>query len=340
MIRTTQQLNYPQPNNPINKSHQETLQASVNEEFKKTICYSSYQIATENSPTTEITQATKEKLIDRIQFAPRNIAFDALKTLNGETTSIDYKIDSISDKLHFNLSLAQETINHTQDVIRFSSNHPRNPHFTYNTADSFEAKDAILCITRENRVLGIDSWVKLSEKYNVGNCEEMILVGHKYAQKKTPTPSIEIFKIEGGDHGFLVFDRNPNSSPSDYKNWGPNAVICDPWSGAYYPASQLEKHLKDFITKFFVNGKIVPVIQPFNPNFHSLSQYQFISTDPQPKVSEPTPNEEKSSLESEHIDFIASRADFWKRPRVTGLADRPIQFDPTEQDESIFFFEP
>ncbi len=96
--------------------------------------------------------------------------------------------------------------------------------------------------------------------------------GLKYALEKFGTDfPIEPFVIEGRDHVFLVIGRSRASVDRNYKEWGADALICDPWSGSCYPAALLEDHLKDFRwVDSSANGEY-PSVAPFDPNIQSLS---------------------------------------------------------------------
>jgi hypothetical protein len=44
-----------------------------------------------------------------------------------------------------------------------------------------------------------------------------------------------------GDHAFVVIGRAASSKAADYKTWGPDAVVCDPWGGVVCAASEIPK---------------------------------------------------------------------------------------------------
>lgn len=103
-------------------------------------------------------------------------------------------------------------------------------------------------------------------KLGIGSCQEMSLAGYLFALEHLPH-DIEFATIEHGDHNFLVIGRDRNSNPNDHKTWGEHAVVCDPWSGAYYPASLLETNLKDYAgQEFDQSGLLQCKIKAFNPH--------------------------------------------------------------------------
>jgi|AACY02.16.fsa_nt_gi hypothetical protein len=46
-----------------------------------------------------------------------------------------------------------------------------------------------------------------------------------------------------GDHAWVVIGRALGSHDGDYRRWGPNAVVCDPWGDVVFPAIQVPQTL-------------------------------------------------------------------------------------------------
>lgn len=79
---------------------------------------------------------------------------------------------------------------------------------------------------------------------HVGQCGEMAIIGLVAAKKAlfTEQPiaaetNVEMYRIEEGNHVFLVFGRDPKTNPENPDEWNSEAVICDSWSGSFFPAS-------------------------------------------------------------------------------------------------------
>lgn len=119
--------------------------------------------------------------------------------------------------------------------------------------------------------LDITNLIKAAEGSACGNCLEMGFVGLQYAKDRFPKEHVEIFDIDQGDHLFLVIGRQQDSDPADYKSWGCDAVVCDPWSGGCYPSSQIEKFLMDFSENRQLSGVTIPCVTVFDPSYQSLN---------------------------------------------------------------------
>lgn len=110
----------------------------------------------------------------------------------------------------------------------------------------------------------VEKLATVATSCKAGNCLEMAAVGAEYG--KTLGASITFCSLFHGDHAFLVIGRDKSSKILDYPNWGENAVLCDPWSGACYPANELDKYLLDYDgLETLNNGRIVTLVKPFNP---------------------------------------------------------------------------
>ena len=105
-------------------------------------------------------------------------------------------------------------------------------------------------------------------KYKIGNCEELSLVG--LFQDK----NILCVHILHGDHVFLIVGSK-TQNPSDYKNLGPDAVICDPWTGREYSASMLEEYLFSYAGGVKFNEVLYTKVKKFSPSTQCLSFQNF-----------------------------------------------------------------
>ena len=115
-----------------------------------------------------------------------------------------------------------------------------------------------------------ESVVAVTSKYSLGNCDELATQAFEYVLNHDNI-SAEKFRIagEGGDHVFVVINRDPSSDPNDPLSWGENAVICDTWAAneadQVYPASEYKTHLKNFYHR---DGK--NQVEPINLKQHQL----------------------------------------------------------------------
>lgn len=108
----------------------------------------------------------------------------------------------------------------------------------------------------------------------VGNCQTLSEYGFNYAvdvlRKEDPDLRVEMAYIERGDHVFLVINRVASVPIEYYAGWGPEAVICDPWSGSYYPAGYLPDFLYDFIGLLHPESVSHTMVRKFNPGLQKI----------------------------------------------------------------------
>jgi hypothetical protein len=81
--------------------------------------------------------------------------------------------------------------------------------------------------------------IKEIENQNAGNCEEFSVYVHHFLKNKNINS--EIFHIVGGDHVFLVVDRDSKTEPLRPKNWNENAYIIDPFRRKVFMASEIDQ---------------------------------------------------------------------------------------------------
>jgi hypothetical protein len=160
-------------------------------------------------------------------------------------------------------AMADEAQKFVKANILFSSTFPnRNIHFKANQSRSFlerfhgidNAIDQVRSSIQETS--NFDKAIAIGMtaiKYSIGNCMEMAAAAFVYLLKSHPDVKVDIFRIDGGDHGFVVIGRDFNSDPTDPTTWGEHALICDTWSKESFPVSQINK-LKDFNGGVTVDG--------------------------------------------------------------------------------------
>lgn len=168
-----------------------------------------------------------------------------------------------------NLELAKKINAYVLEKIPYSENFPNRtePCWLSDHALSETLQLIRSCDRMEERL-------KKAELYQVGNCKEMAYMGMTYPGiEKT---SIEPFRIEHADHGFLVLGRKSKKMQPDA--WGPDAVICDPWSNSYFPATKFKHHLfsyqgagVDLQRPEEGGSRIIPIVGILNPSLHSFT---------------------------------------------------------------------
>jgi len=128
--------------------------------------------------------------------------------------------------------------------------------------------------------------------FKVGNCQAQASHALGYLITSLKITHAEIFRLQQ-DHAFLVIGREPNSDPSDYMTWGKNAVICDPWSNRYFPASDLRNQLNDIFCE---------VSWPPIASSEPLITYKIYS--------------EQDISNTNHLKDTIARMTFWERKTV------------------------
>ena len=185
--------------------------------------------------------------------------FDHLQILTGKLQK--HTLLTEADKeLKENLKTAKKIIQHVDRVIPFSHNYlQRSRIFTSNLEDAnhrLQYEKIIDNASTERRKELPFTTEQIAEKaieYKNGNCGPMSREGFLYA--KTLHVPIDLVRInpDYGDHMFLVIGRNT-----------PCKVICDVWTGAYFPASKIE-YLMDHVGPVKINGMQHTVVQHYDP---------------------------------------------------------------------------
>jgi hypothetical protein len=222
-----------------------------------------------------------------------------LKFLNGKL--IHHSIpDDATEKLRENLKTAKKIIRFVRDAVPFSSNYLQRARIF--SSSLYDGSAAILTIQKISRTLKIlrkktsrrntlEQIVSRIAFFKVGNCSELCKTGLLLSHAKNQQPQnctemfdggfdevqkqapVEIFHIAKprGDHTFLVVDRDQRFPPSHYWLWGPDAVVCDVWSGAHYPAFEVRHHLWDYVSVVHINQMPHTVVRHFNPDKQRLT---------------------------------------------------------------------
>lgn len=132
-------------------------------------------------------------------------------------------------------------------------------------------------------VAKFESEVAISSKYSLGNCHELAVLALYYIINFAHNDiNAEVYTIDGGDHVFLVLNRDPNSDPHKPETWGVNAVICDPWNDQVndqvYPAAEYTYRLKNYRSKIFTIKNDRNYVENIDPNKHTLKPIRNFNT--------------------------------------------------------------
>ncbi len=237
------------------------------------------------SPLTYWVPSERDPEIDSLLH--RDITLSSSTTTEVENVRIlqpiktEIPVKKSSSTLRKNLLQAKEIIQHVKKAIPYCNNFPLRSKAIQNIDPrSFEElhnhnKEVFDSMQRmdisNNGQKYYESVANLAETFGVGTCPHMAAVGCKYGKKRGY--NVEIFSIEKGDHVFLVIGWDPKTDSDDYRFWGSDIVICDPWSGDFYPASELTKHLRDWVGTYYKDGKLHTLVRPFKPDVQKL-QYE------------------------------------------------------------------
>lgn len=235
---------------------------------------------------------TKNKLIKR--FGDNE--FKNIEVLTGGISELQLKDDSQILRKH--ILISKKIIEYVHRTIPFSENYllrsrifrlcnqddPILPKVK-NIIDFVADVSFTECKESEINVANVSF---VTQKHRVSTCFGMSVVGFSFAVdflkssseylKLEKLPSIELYKIRNGDHSFMVIGRDQNSAPNDYLKWGSDAVICDVWTGACYPANEVENYLYsyDASTSFEIQNEYATVVERFQPKLHSLELEDFL----------------------------------------------------------------
>ena len=81
-----------------------------------------------------------------------------------------------------------------------------------------------------------------AEAAGCGNCGEHAAVAFMYLYNKSQFP-VEVMQGSNVDHLFVVLGRDAAGDVDKPGKWGEKAVICDPWNGNYFPATEFKEKM-------------------------------------------------------------------------------------------------
>lgn len=93
---------------------------------------------------------------------------------------------------------------------------------------------------------------EMAEAARMGNCREKAALAFLTLEKAGVKPLDLMAFLPPADHAFVVIGRTAGD-PSDYRNWGKDAVVCDAWNENSYEAVQIPSLMADGYTGPFVS---------------------------------------------------------------------------------------
>lgn len=221
--------------------------------------------------------------------------------------------------------VAFEAMQYVQRVVLFSDNYPERSEIVRDLAqDRYEQLESALTVVTSHVRSLCSEWqgkpeylTKASEiihQYRVGNCLEMAIVAEQYAYGQGIRA--ELYKIENGDHAICILNRDPLSQPGDYKNFGCDAWVVDPWASMCFRAMDSASNLKTFCRTGCYAGRKYPITQPFNEQYHRLA---LVCEVPREHLSEPIAESSPSISETSNTQSTKPRI---SKPR--GLKHRAL----------------
>lgn len=142
----------------------------------------------------------------------------------------------------------------------------------------------------------------LSEKTQIGNCDSQSAMAYLLCKRVFGLRKVEKFEIKKyqddnyeetaalsgylydiGDHIALVLGRGEPNELNHHRDWGPQAVVCDPWADAVYFATDIESRLNNLVSIRERDGNWKKEFRRFDSDTHYL---QF--TVPQDRLRLPT----------------------------------------------------
>ena len=65
-------------------------------------------------------------------------------------------------------------------------------------------------------------------QFGCGNCGEQSAIAFVYLRQQKTFP-LDWMEVNDYEHAFVIIGRRRGSDPADYRTWGDEAVVCDPW---------------------------------------------------------------------------------------------------------------
>lgn len=198
----------------------------------------------------DFTAATTEE----IPYTPK--ASFPKKQITILTGKLDPRLipENASEGLRKNLRIAREINEHVNKLVPFSYNFlQRSPIFSKGHYDDnhLDTLFKTMAVRQKASRASLMEEVEETIEHKTGNCEDLSDVGLVLglSQGKNVTKAA----IENGDHVLLIVGS------------GRDSVICDPWTKANYPITELKHYLFDYIGQVDINGIRYTQVKRFNP---------------------------------------------------------------------------
>lgn len=95
---------------------------------------------------------------------------------------------------------------------------------------------------------------KAAKAAGVGNCGEQAAVALMFLHEFHRVKPLDYMSYnKPGDHAWVLIGRKKGSKTADYKSWGDDAVVCDPWGGVAFPAIEVPQKLPAY-SKYSQHG--------------------------------------------------------------------------------------
>lgn len=74
----------------------------------------------------------------------------------------------------------------------------------------------------------LEKTVANAEAYGCGNCGEQSAIAFAFLRRQKTFP-LDWMEVNDYQHAFVIIGRKRGSDSTDYRTWGDEAVVCDPW---------------------------------------------------------------------------------------------------------------
>lgn len=91
---------------------------------------------------------------------------------------------------------------------------------------------------KERRLKIRATLANLAKQYSTGNCEELATMAFLTLLKNDYPGKIEFVAFRNVDHVFVVLNRPDNTDPKNWKEWGKDTIILDPWIKRVFSAEE------------------------------------------------------------------------------------------------------
>lgn len=136
--------------------------------------------------------------------------------------------------LAYNLLAAERALAHVRRMVKFgAANQADNPLQAKALRALLDARaDLYVDAATFNKPLTTSAIALAAKSYGAGNCGNQACVALKFLTQMGAYP-LDMMFDPNNDHNFVVIGRVAGSNAQDATTWGPEAVVCDPWSGIF-----------------------------------------------------------------------------------------------------------